>query len=151
MHTIRLPDLVVGTTYTKEEVQEFVARQWGTESTKDDYELVCMKLKSYLIGKTKRKPWPPTTAVVMEYRLFPIARFASHWNKIKAALRSSSDNERVSKIEEKLKAGDVAYPIWIDARLANDDPLPITEGNHRFRAFVSLGLNDVPVFLCNYA
>ncbi|AWM39803.1 hypothetical protein GobsT_18310 [Gemmata obscuriglobus] len=149
---IQMPELTPGQTYCREEVKRYIALQG--DGGADDY--------FHARNKFPRKKDKPDMhditrmklglgrSVVMEYQEFPLERYRTWLNGRLKKFSSSDDLKRIKTIRGLLESGSPAFPIWEDKHLAELDPPPVLEGNHRLLAFFELDMPTVPVFLMKY-
>ncbi len=150
---IKMPDLEPRHTYTREEVEEYIALHG--EQQEDDYTGAVNGFphRDRKRGPRDRKLWELGSgrAIVMEYHLYEPKRFASWLLTGRKSVLQGFGFRRVDAVSEKLTSGEPAFPVWIEKHLADRDPIQVSEGNHRLVAFADLGIPYIPVFLLKYA
>ena len=150
---IKLPDLEPRRTYSREEVEQYIALHG--EQQEDDYTDAVNGFphKDRKRGPRDLKLWQLGSgrAIVMEYHLYETHRFASWLLAGRKSVLQGFGFRRVDAVSERLTSGEPAFPVWIEKHLADRDPIQVSEGNHRLVAFADLGIPYIPVFLLKYA
>ena len=93
--------------------------------------------------------WMDTTSNNLNIEVVnePIQKFIQQIKEMYGTFdENEEDAERTEQIEELLKQGAKALPIYVEK---NDPELFVMEGRHRMVAFWLVGMNTIPVAYCS--
>lgn len=150
---LSFPDLVDGRIYRREQV----AFCTGTQNGSSDFDVFKVRFPWDLSKQPIEGDWQKwrdpaklgaKAEIFLQYREVSMCWIAEQVQGYSDTfMPTPHGRRRIEAIEEKLRAGELLYPVFIQA---GDSTFRIIEGNHRVVAWHRLGSTIAPAFLAGY-
>jgi hypothetical protein len=153
---MKLPALVIGKTYRHAEVKEYMSFNRSNDGLPglefDDYQLASHGRfpSSHRSGEWcyDSSLWRKNESPVIEYLNIEMpVIWELNAADLERHLTVDTIPGRVERIEQIIKDGGIALPVWAQKY---DPKYRVLEGKHRLSAFHRLGIPMVPMFLIKY-